>query len=59
MGIRPPDYMDGHAIEEIMSEPHPFDTLKPTNVMGQDQNYAFSLEDEKLVMENLKRLGYT
>ena len=51
--------MDGHTIEEIMSEPHPFDTLKPTNVMGQDQNYAFSLEDEKLVMENLKRLGYT
>ena len=59
MGIRPPDSMDGHAIQEIMVEPHPFDSLKPADVTGDDRAYTFSEKDEKLVMENLRRLGYT
>jgi arylsulfatase A-like enzyme len=59
MGIRPPDFMDGRAIQEIMVEPHPLDALKTTDVTGDDRAYAFSEEDEKLVMDNLKRLGYT
>ena len=59
MGIRPPDFMDGHAIQEIMIESHPLHTLKTANVTGDDRDYAFSPEDEKLVMENLGRLGYT
>lgn len=59
MGIRPPDSMDGHAIQEIMAEPHPLDSLKPVDVTGDDRAYTFSEKDEKLVMENLRRLGYT
>jgi predicted AlkP superfamily phosphohydrolase/phosphomutase len=59
MGIRPPDFMDGRAIQEIMIDPHPIDSLKPADVMGDDRVYTFSEKDEKLVMDNLKRLGYT
>ncbi len=59
MGIRPPDSMDGRAIEEIMAEPRPFQSLKAADVTGDDRTYAFSEEDERRVMDNLKRLGYT
>jgi len=51
--------MDGHAIQEIMAEPHPLDSLKPVDVTGDDRAYTFSEKDEKLVMANLRRLGYT
>jgi predicted AlkP superfamily phosphohydrolase/phosphomutase len=59
MGLRPPDAMDGHAIQEIMLKPHPLQSLKPTSVMSQDRTYAFSEKEEKQVMDHLKRLGYT
>jgi predicted AlkP superfamily phosphohydrolase/phosphomutase len=59
MGIRPPDAMDGHAIQEIMLEPHPLHSLKITDVVPDDRTYAFSEKEEKQVMDNLKRLGYT
>jgi len=59
MGIRSPDFMDGHVIQEIMVEPHPLDSLKPADVAGEDRAYTFSEKDEKLVMDNLRRLGYT
>jgi predicted AlkP superfamily phosphohydrolase/phosphomutase len=59
MGIRPPDFMDGHTIQEIMVEQRPLHSLRVANVSGNDQEYVFSQEDEKLVMENLQRLGYT
>ena len=58
MGLRPPESMDGRNIEEIMVEPRPFSSLKPAKVESESRTYAFSEEDEKLVMENLKRLGY-
>ncbi len=59
MGIRPPDSMDGHALEEIMVEPHPVLALKRADVSDDDRTYAFSEKEEKQVMDNLKRLGYT
>lgn len=59
MGVRPPDAMDGHAINEIMREPRSPQSLLPTNVVIDDRAYAFSEKEEKQVMDNLKRLGYT
>jgi predicted AlkP superfamily phosphohydrolase/phosphomutase len=59
MGIRPPDWMDGHAIQEIMASPHPPQTLRVADVKRDDRSYAFSEKEEKAVMDNLKRLGYT
>lgn len=59
MGIRPPDLMGGRAIQEIMIQPLPLDTLSSPSISGNDQDYVFSAEEEKLVMENLGRLGYT
>ena len=59
MGMRPPEFMDGHVIQEIMAEPHPLDSLKPVDVVDNDRAYKFSEKDEELVMENLRRLGYT
>jgi len=59
MGVLPPDAMDGHAIQEIMLKPHPPQSLKPTDVMKDHRTYAFSEKEEKQVMDNLRRLGYT
>ncbi|HEV2389218.1 MAG TPA: alkaline phosphatase family protein [Nitrososphaerales archaeon] len=59
MGVRPPDSMDGHAIDEIMREQRSPQSLRPTDVMKDDRTYAFSEKEEKQVMDNLKRLGYT
>jgi predicted AlkP superfamily phosphohydrolase/phosphomutase len=59
MGIRPPDSMDGRTLQEIMVEPHPIQSLQAADVAGDDRTYAFSEKEEKLVMDNLKRLGYT
>ena len=59
MGIRPPDFMDGHVIQGILAAPRPIHSLQTANVKGYDRDYAFSEEDEKKVMDNLKRLGYT
>jgi predicted AlkP superfamily phosphohydrolase/phosphomutase len=59
MGLRPPDAMDGHAIREIMREPRPLQSLRPTDVTNDDRTYAFSEKEEKQVMDNLRRLGYT
>ena len=59
MGVRPPDAMDGHAIKEIMREPHPPQSLRPSDVITDDRTYSFSEKEEKQVMDNLRRLGYT
>jgi arylsulfatase A-like enzyme len=59
MGIRTPESMDGHSLQEIIAEPLPVRSLKQAVVTGDDRAYAFSEEDEKHVMDNLKRLGYT
>jgi predicted AlkP superfamily phosphohydrolase/phosphomutase len=59
MGIRPPESMDGRAIKEILADPRPTLSLSEADVTGEDRAYAFSEEDEKRVMDNLKRLGYT
>jgi hypothetical protein len=42
-----------------MVEPHPLESLKPADVTDDDRAYGFSEKDEKLVMYNLRRLGYT
>ena len=59
MGLRPPDAMDGHAIKEIMRKPRTLQSLRPTDVTHDDRAYAFSEKEEKQVMDNLRRLGYT
>jgi predicted AlkP superfamily phosphohydrolase/phosphomutase len=59
MGVRPPSEMDGRAIQEIMLEPHPPQSLRPTDIMKEVRAYAFSEKEEKQVMDNLRRLGYT
>jgi predicted AlkP superfamily phosphohydrolase/phosphomutase len=59
MGIRPPDSMDGHTLEEIVVEQSPLLSLVPIETTGEGPAYAFSGKDEKRVMDNLKRLGYT
>ena len=59
MGIRPPDSMDGHAVQGVLRNPQTIQSLKKVDVIGEDRAYAFSEEDEKQVMDNLKRLGYT
>jgi len=59
MGIMPPDSMDGRTLEEIIVEPRALQTSLPTDVAPEGQAYAFSGKDEKRVMDNLKRLGYT
>jgi len=59
MGIKPPDSMDGHALQDIMVQPHSFESLKIAKVNDDDRAFSFSEKDEKLVMDNLRRLGYT
>jgi hypothetical protein len=59
MGIKPPDSMDGHAVQDIMVQPHSLESLKPAKVNDDDRAFVFSEKDEKLVMDNLRRLGYT
>lgn len=59
MGIRPPESMDGQVIQDIILKPRPLDSLRRAEATGDARTYVFSEKDEKLVMENLKRLGYT
>ena len=51
--------MDGHALQDIMVPLNYSDSLKPARVIGDDRDLAFSEKDEKHVMDNLRRLGYT
>ena len=60
MGIRPPDFMDGKIIQDVLLDPRHLESLRVADITKSDVvNYAFSQKDEQLVMENLKRLGYT
>ncbi len=58
LGISAPDSMDGHAIKGILTadDNRP---LEAADVVRDPGSYAFSKEDEKLVIDNLQRLGYT
>ena len=58
MGISPPESMDGRVLREILVEPASPDLLKKVQVVTDSEPYSFSEEDEKSVLENLKRLGY-
>lgn len=42
-----------------MASPHPTQNLRVADVKRVDRSYAFSEKEEKAVMDNLKRLGYT
>lgn len=56
MGIRPGEDMDGSVLDVILSSDEPLERAVP----GRDEQvYAFSEEDEKRVIDNLERLGYT
>jgi len=58
MGVLPSESMDGKIIKDIILEP--LNSLKNSQLIVDDKSFAaFSEKDEKLVLENLKRLGYT
>ena len=59
MGIRPPQSMDGRVIREMLAEQFPVESLEPADVVADNRAYAFTEKEEKEVMDNLKRLGYT
>jgi len=55
MGIRPGSPLDGKPVEEIVRRSGDLESL----TVGQEgRSHAFSEEEERQVMENLKRLGY-
>ncbi len=56
LGIKPPDFVDGRVIREIFVEST---SLQTAEVNSDERAYAFSKEDEKMIMANLERLGYT
>ena len=58
MGISPPESMDGRVVHEILVEPKTPDLLEKVQAAAGSEPYAFSAEDEKSVLDNLKRLGY-
>jgi predicted AlkP superfamily phosphohydrolase/phosphomutase len=57
LGVRPPKLMDGKAPDELIVEPFSsgFSALEKIPTPA----YKFSQAEEELVMENLRRLGYT
>jgi len=58
MGIKPPNDMDGRAPNELLMETLSVGSLKLI-ANSPERNYKFSEAEEKMVMENLRRLGYT
>ena len=59
LGIEPPDWFDGEALDSMLARPKAKRSLQTAGALGEDREYAFSEKEEKLVMDNLKRLGYT
>ncbi|HUI00962.1 MAG TPA: alkaline phosphatase family protein [Nitrososphaerales archaeon] len=58
MRIKPPGTMEGRVVEEMLREPLQDGALAAPVAPAKGAGYAFSPEEEKTVMENLKRLGY-
>ncbi len=56
MGIRPEEDMDGNVLDILLSRGQALERAVPER---DEQAYAFSEEDEKRVIDNLERLGYT
>jgi predicted AlkP superfamily phosphohydrolase/phosphomutase len=61
LGLRPPGSLEGRVLKEVLVAPPADGSLKIIEAVGggHGNDYAFSQEEEKLVMDNLKRLGYT
>lgn len=59
LGIRAPASMDGRAVEQILAGAAELRALPAEGDFGERPAYAFSEKEEKQVMENLRRLGYT
>jgi predicted AlkP superfamily phosphohydrolase/phosphomutase len=58
MGIKPSKDMDGRALDELLTEAFSLGSLELI-ANAPERSYKFSEAEEKLVMENLRRLGYT
>lgn len=58
MGIRPPEFMDGRCINEILLFSNLEEPLKLPSIPSLKQSFEFSKAEEELVMNNLKRIGY-
>lgn len=56
MGIRPEEDMDGGLLDILRSRDQALERAVPKR---SEQAYVFSEEDEKRVIDNLERLGYT
>jgi predicted AlkP superfamily phosphohydrolase/phosphomutase len=59
LGIRPPESLDGRTVEELLADARGTVSLRHADVGSLRRAYAFSDKEEKQVMDNLKRLGYT
>jgi len=58
LGIKPDSNMDGRVVEEILAK-SAGGALSSASVQLQDRAFKFSRSEEELVMDNLRRLGYT
>lgn len=57
LGIKPPEELDGRVVSEVLYDSG---NLASTLVDSQENRaYSFSQSEEDLVMDNLRRLGYT
>jgi predicted AlkP superfamily phosphohydrolase/phosphomutase len=59
LGIKSPKFMDGRVLREIMGETPLIDAKSSPIVGGMEKPFKFSEAEERLVMESLRRLGYT
>lgn len=58
MGIRPPDFMDGRSVDEIIVDSYSAELLQLPSIPTFEQTFEFSKAEEEFVMDNLKRIGY-
>lgn len=60
LGIARPEFMDGRVVSEILGQKESRgEKVKPAPILEQSRPFRFSQTEEDLVMENLRRLGYT
>ncbi|HKW04997.1 MAG TPA: alkaline phosphatase family protein [Nitrososphaerales archaeon] len=59
LGIGRPENVDGRIVQEIMSPKGPLLHNQSKRITSSETPFAFSKDEEKLIMNNLERIGYT
>lgn len=59
LGIQRPEFMDGRVVSEFVKKSAEIETVGSPVVSNKTRSFNFSEAEERLVMDNLKRLGYT